>query len=152
MGESHISTKVFVSLIRIIACNCTCISVSRTFEWFLYKHMFKKLMIWNTIVDMHSDILTPTIIYCSHRLTTILHHLFTNYTTRKLSFFIFARVIIWSILCICEQRMPIWVSTFVIPESPTQFENRIKPRVYARHIVRKSSILLAGKGVRKISF
>ena len=45
-----------------------------------------------------------------------------------------------------------------IRESPAQFENRIKPRVYVRRItrstlyyVRKSSFLLAGKGVRKIS-
>ena len=42
-------------------------------------------------------------------------------------------------------------------ESPAQFENRTKPRVYVRHITRtnvvlwKSSILLAGTGVRKIN-
>ena len=42
-------------------------------------------------------------------------------------------------------------------ESPAQFENRIKPRVYIRDItcctlyVRKSSILLAGTGVRENS-
>ena len=35
-----------------------------------------------------------------------------------------------------------------IRESPSQFENQIKPRVYVKHIVRKSFILL----VRKISF
>ena len=43
-----------------------------------------------------------------------------------------------------------------IRESPVQFENRIKPRVYVRHITcstmyEKSSILLAGTGVRKVS-
>ena len=38
-------------------------------------------------------------------------------------------------------------------ESPAQFENRIKPRMYVRRIthVRKSSILLDGTGLRKIS-
>ena len=40
-------------------------------------------------------------------------------------------------------------------ESPAQFENRIKPRVYVRRITRstmykKSSILLARTGVREI--
>ena len=40
-----------------------------------------------------------------------------------------------------------------IEESPAQFENQIKPRGmhYAKYYVRKSSILLAGTGVRKIS-
>ena len=44
---------------------------------------------------------------------------------------------------------PIW-------ESPAQFEKGIKPRVYEGVfcvvLCTKSSILLAGKGVRKISF
>ena len=36
-------------------------------------------------------------------------------------------------------------------ESPTQFENRIKHRVYVRCMGRKGPFLLAGTGVRKIS-
>ena len=40
----------------------------------------------------------------------------------------------------------------IIWESLAKFEKRIKPRVYVRRIAQKSSILLAGKGVRKISF
>ena len=38
-----------------------------------------------------------------------------------------------------------------IRESPPQFENRIMARVYVRYYVPKSSILLAGTGVMKIS-
>ena len=44
-----------------------------------------------------------------------------------------------------EDGNPIW-------KAPAQFENRIKPRMYyAKYYVRKSSILLAGTGARKIS-
>ena len=36
-------------------------------------------------------------------------------------------------------------------ESPSQYENRINPRVYVSRNVRKSSVLLSRTGVRKIS-
>ena len=62
----------------------------------------------------------------------------------------------WSAVCDCGIS---WTYSLSIWENPALFENRIKPRVYVRRItrcttcmyVRKSSLLLAGTGVRKIS-
>ena len=58
----------------------------------------------------------------------------------------------WSgILSLYCSQMDLLIRCSSNPESPAQFENRIKPRLYVRRITRSTMYEKARAGVRKIS-